>query len=39
VNRAKDSLERAIALILDDRREDMLRRVPDDSIRATVTIA
>ncbi len=35
---ARDSLAEAIALILDDRREDGLRGVPPDAIRETVTI-
>jgi predicted RNase H-like HicB family nuclease len=37
-NEAKDSLKHAIELILEDRRDDMLRGLPDDTIRATVTI-
>ena len=36
---ARDSLAEAIALILEDRREDGLRGVPPDAIRETVTIA
>jgi predicted RNase H-like HicB family nuclease len=38
VNEAKDSLKQAIELILADRRDDMLRGIPDHTIRATVTI-
>jgi len=33
-----DNLRQAIALILDDRREDALRGVPDDAIRETITV-
>ena len=33
-----ESLRDAIDLILTDRREDMLRGVPDDAIRETVTV-
>lgn len=33
-----ESLAEAIALILEDRREDGLRGVPEDAIRAVVTI-
>jgi|TARA_Y100000310_G_scaffold240497_1_gene244318 predicted RNase H-like HicB family nuclease len=36
---ARDSLAEAIALILEDRREDGLRGVPPDAIRETVTVA
>ena len=35
---ARENLAEAIALILDDRREDGLRGVPPDAIRETVTI-
>jgi predicted RNase H-like HicB family nuclease len=35
---ARESLAKAIELILDDRREDALRGVPPDAIRETVTI-
>jgi len=35
---ARDSLAGAIALILDDRREDALRGVPSDAIRDTVIV-
>jgi predicted RNase H-like HicB family nuclease len=35
---ARESLAQAIALILEDRREDGLRGVPPDAIRETVTI-
>ena len=33
-----DSLKEAIALILEDRREEGLRGVPDDAIREIVTV-
>ena len=33
-----ESLREAIALILDDRREDALRGVPDDAIREIITV-
>ena len=35
---AKESLVEAIRLILEDRREDGLRGVPDDAIRETVRL-
>jgi len=35
---AKEDLANAIALILEDRREDGLRGIPDDAERATVVI-
>ncbi len=35
---ARQSLSDAIALILEDRREDALRGVPDDAERETVTL-
>ena len=35
---AKESLSQAIALILEDRREDGLRGVPPDAIRETITV-
>jgi predicted RNase H-like HicB family nuclease len=35
---ARDNLAEAIALILDDRREEGLRGVPADAIRETVTV-
>ena len=35
---ARQNLADAIALILDDRREDALRGVPDDAERETVTL-
>jgi predicted RNase H-like HicB family nuclease len=35
---AKASLKQAIELLLDDRRADMFRGLPDDAIRDTVTI-
>jgi len=33
-----DSLREAIVLILDDRRRDALRGVPDDAIREIITV-
>ena len=36
---AKHNLKEAIELILEDRREDMLRGLPDDVIRETVHVA
>lgn len=38
VEACRESLAEAIALILEDRREDGLRGVPDDAIRETVTV-
>lgn len=35
---ARESLAQAIALILEDRREDGLRGVPDDAERGTVVL-
>ena len=35
---ARESLAKAIALILEDRREEGLRGVPPDAIRDTVTL-
>lgn len=35
---AKESLREAICLILEDRREDVLRGLPDDVIRETVSV-
>ena len=35
---ARDSLAQAIALILEDRREDGLRGVPSDAIRETISV-
>ncbi len=39
VDECRASLVDAIALILEDRREDGLRGVPDDAIRSVVVIA
>jgi predicted RNase H-like HicB family nuclease len=39
VDECRASLADAIALILEDRREDGLRGVPDDAIRSVVVIA
>lgn len=36
---ARENLAEAIALILEDRREDGLRGVPPDAIRETVTVS
>lgn len=38
VEQATESLKAAIELILEDRREDMLRSLPADAIRATVSV-
>jgi predicted RNase H-like HicB family nuclease len=38
LDESKASLADAIALILEDRREDGLRAVPPDAIRETVTV-
>ncbi|MBY0523044.1 MAG: type II toxin-antitoxin system HicB family antitoxin [Gemmataceae bacterium] len=38
IEECRKSLVDAIALILEDRREDGLRGVPDDAIRETVTV-
>lgn len=35
---ARESLGKAIELILEDRREDALRAIPPDAIRETVTV-
>ncbi len=37
-DQARDNLADAIALILEDRREDGLRGVPSDAIRETVVV-
>lgn len=39
VEEAKDNLREAIELILKDRREDILRGLPEDAIQETVLIA
>ncbi|MCD6533315.1 MAG: type II toxin-antitoxin system HicB family antitoxin [Deltaproteobacteria bacterium] len=39
IEEAKDSLREAIELILEDRREDILRGLPKDVIRETVMVA
>lgn len=39
IEEAKDSLKEAIELILDDRREDVLRGLPKDVVRDTVLVA
>lgn len=38
VEECRESLSQAIALILEDRREDGLRGVPQDAIRDTVVV-
>ena len=38
INQCRKSLAQAIALILEDRREDGLRGVPKSAIRETVTV-
>lgn len=35
---ARESLVRAIALVLEDRREDALRGLPPDAVHETVTV-
>ena len=35
---ARNSLAKAIELILEDRREDALRGIPPDAVRETVTV-
>jgi len=39
IEEAKDNLRQAIELILEDRREDILRGLPEDAIRDKVMIA
>ena len=39
IEKAKESLKEAIELILEDRREDILRGLPDDVIRDKVQVA
>ena len=39
IEEAKASLKKAIELILEDRREDILRGLPEDAIRETVRVA
>ncbi len=39
IEEAKKSLREAIELILEDRREDILRGLPEDVIRDTVRVA
>ncbi|HMO51761.1 MAG TPA: type II toxin-antitoxin system HicB family antitoxin [Kiritimatiellia bacterium] len=38
IEEARESLRQAIELILEDRREDMLRGLPDDAIRDKVLV-
>jgi len=38
INEAKDNLRQAIELILKDRRDDILRGLPEDAIREKVLI-
>ncbi len=38
IEECRENLARAIALILEDRREDALRGAPEDAIRETVLI-
>jgi len=38
IGESKESLAEAIALILEDRREDGLRGIPKDAIREVVTV-
>ena len=37
--KARDDLKEAIALILEDRRQDGLRGVPSDALQETITIS
>ncbi|HDO51429.1 MAG TPA: type II toxin-antitoxin system HicB family antitoxin [Rhizobiales bacterium] len=39
IEEAKDNLREAIELILEDRREDILRGLPEDAIQEKVSIA
>jgi predicted RNase H-like HicB family nuclease len=39
IEEAKNNLKEAIELILEDRREDILRGLPEDAIRDTVMVA
>ena len=39
IGKTKDNLREAIELILRDRKEDILRGLPDDAIQETVLIA
>ena len=39
IEEAKNNLKEAIELILEDRREDILRGLPDDVIRDKVSVA
>jgi len=38
IQECKNNLVAAISLILEDRREDVMRGIPDDAIRDTVTV-
>jgi predicted RNase H-like HicB family nuclease len=38
LDEARESLAEAISLILEDRREDAMRGLPDDAIRETVVV-
>jgi len=39
IDEAKENLRQAITLILQDRREDMLRGLPEDAIQEKIVIA
>jgi len=39
IKEAKDNLRQAIELILEDRREDILRGLPEDMIRNKIVVA
>lgn len=39
IEEAKESLAQAIALVLEDRREDGLRGIPEDAIRDVVKVS
>jgi predicted RNase H-like HicB family nuclease len=38
IDEARDSLRAAVELIIEDRRDDMMRSVPDDAIRTTLLV-
>ena len=38
IEEAKNNLKEAVELILEDRRQDFLRGLPDDAIRETVVV-
>jgi len=38
IDEAKNNLREAVELILDDRRQDMLRGLPDDAIQQSIVV-